>query len=1236
MGLKTTGISETAVQKMNRLQGVDTAIVDQASSGVVQVVDEGDSIGLLQEAKDTVGFVAGSAAEAGGPRLDTRNMDPFSEVDASEQTRESMLQEDTQAGTMPTIKQNALGNNPFEPYAPLLDEPIRRFRDYEDGGIIRRGKDFAEKVSQGIFPINLSNTGSLSKYAGSNLASGIALELEGKKATLVQAMSRADAIVNSNQASPKSSGGQGVVISVPNNMYANVMNAATEHVLMNSFNGANAEVNPYEEMINESKSILGKNKNAEEEKLRRVTNNTNNAQLGQLIHLSYLRSLKAQYEDKLGTDSAARNQTYKRLNLASPQKLELMEAEVLGAAAKDVWAASNPELIKRQTVSSANGTKKTVVYELQPEGEEVLKKGQDARSKLFPNKVVKPSRTPRGLSDTDLGKNAMRRIAGGDPGQQYGSEIDEAIINLENIGNKTDKRRMKILFSTLIPALIAGENEIGGLNADWTADMYNVGNNKMDKFNASAALEVLKVENRSIKRPRKGSEYNPKQEMKDLRFKIAQEMRALAEFREGVFYLSYAIQGFQGRITPQQTHINPTTSKTARFATTAVLPASVKRGSRQDLNLRQIYSMVLLKDDALPNQREVNLQLNERMLYAKGSRLRALLKMSDAQYEAVAQAMVDKIPLDSPEFPKFDGLQLDPNVDADLIKEISDKLDDGPAFIDTLIDFANYRDHFESNPTKPFESYANAYMDGKTNGPASAGMQTGDTKLAYQTGVLRKKDENLLDDGDIRSELINEALGMLEKNPFGAPIKPEGENFATSLNEVAKALFSNRDLAKLVIMTGGYGKELGGESFDSTFEELIELIREQKNREMREMSGNLDRASNVSEFSGHVDVLYKGLGQAKINRDSIREIYETAVESLTTKLGRESKALMRAAAAEFSTMDSAFSLMLPNGMQTFIGKSVSDGFENQSTYSIDRGNGKREYPDVTHYLNRPSASAERTRGSGDNEQTIPGDWAYGGAPVAPIQAIDASVVTRTLSGKSYNSLKKSSYGYPYIHTIYDAFKVDANGYDVVLREVNTNWMNITMDWNYLDEALTSLNKANAEFEKLSKIKDDSDVLTPSERSYMDWMLTMNVPQQNSRMLTEEERKALAEAKAAGVEPEKNLSNLRNRLGRFNPALKYDEKKPNKYPIVDIETTMKLRMREVGYDVDNPPTQPTFKQLKVFRAVLTKHMNTTARLKKAMAEIKINKSKLKSLMRKESGLMYTDAQGYTFPLQYYTH
>ena len=56
-------------------------------------------------------------------------------------------------------------------------------------------------------------------------------------------------------------------------------------------------------------------------------------------------------------------------------------------------------------------------------------------------------------------------------------------------------------------------------------------------------------------------------------------------------------------------------------------------------------------------------------------------------------------------------------------------------------------------------------------------------------------------------------------------------------------------------------------------------------------------------------------------------------------------------------------------------------------------------------------------------------------------------------------LKQASGGKPYIHTIYDAFKVDANGYQTVLTETNKNWYKTIMRWSYLENTKDAYKKA---------------------------------------------------------------------------------------------------------------------------------------------------------------------------------
>ena len=62
--------------------------------------------------------------------------------------------------------------------------------------------------------------------------------------------------------------------------------------------------------------------------------------------------------------------------------------------------------------------------------------------------------------------------------------------------------------------------------------------------------------------------------------------------------------------------------------------------------------------------------------------------MTDQQYDALSQAIADGKPLQDPVFQEIPALALDPQQDAELIQAIESKGEDGPHFIDGLIDYA--------------------------------------------------------------------------------------------------------------------------------------------------------------------------------------------------------------------------------------------------------------------------------------------------------------------------------------------------------------------------------------------------------------------------------------------------------------------------------------------------------------------------------------------------------------------
>ena len=80
----------------------------------------------------------------------------------------------------------------------------------------------------------------------------------------------------------------------------------------------------------------------------------------------------------------------------------------------------------------------------------------------------------------------------------------------------------------------------------------------------------------------------------------------------------------------------------------------------------------------------------------------------------------------------------------------------------------------------------------------------------------------------------------------------------------------------------------------------------------------------------------------------------------------------------------------------------------------------------------------------------------------------------TVAGDSWKRLSTNSKK-PYVHTIYDAFKMDVDSYETVLAESNKNWMKINEDWNYMQQALESLDNAMGKFKKKLNTNPDAPI-----------------------------------------------------------------------------------------------------------------------------------------------------------------
>ena len=1163
-----------------------------------------------------------------------------------------------------------------------------------DGGLRSRAKSMATKVQNfSLTPaVQLSGpayTARAEGKTGPEIAEAVASEKEG---TVVAALHRANAIV-------KDPNGK----DAPAPEYIQVASVVTENALSDIAFGEEVEGDPISEALGED-TVEGPRAEPVP-----VTYAAGNGKLGQSIHQEYQRMQ----------------------GVKVPEKLPGKEAETLGAVFKDMWATNNPELVERLR-DPATGQ---MVYKLTSEGTKSLEAGQTERKRLFPKVKVRPAKTPlpSGQLPGDVGQNVARKVSGSVGKQEFGNVIKNAMTNLAQVPNVVDKQRAKILYSTILPVLQSKDHN------NWMAEINNFGPSKIQKFQAAAKQQDKKMQEAQAKGQDFTDElYDPQANMDALTDKIAQEVQSIAKERNGANYLSYNVQGFQGRITPQQSFFDPTTSKAVRFVTRNAVPAIAKPGSRVERNLRQMYAMMLVKgaDSKLPNAREIALDGATPQLEKWGDRLEQALQMTDAEYEGISAAIEQGLALDDPNFPQIKPLGLDPEADAELISKIESKGEDGPHFIDGLMDFAKYAK--AKRDGRPHNSYFNAYIDGKTNGLASNGIQFGHLGTAERTGVIRNNRKELLDDGDIRDELKKIAINSINEGWDG-----DTNGFESELNDVARNVFGHRDLNKTTTMTFGYGKEI--ESFGKDIEETIALLSEMKAGTVTEKTKPLSKDPNewspeqktdylqwqrgklkeestypgfdaevlfhsspapslgdfnfrpvnvqnkaaygkgpgifthgastdASKYGGNVYAViydkksptfagkedtsdtaideifipekgveelariwppgpevidqYSGETQAdradpsgadsynsslavvdeKMSRAELAETllnkYETSLKEVLSDDALKSRELMRGAAMLHSATNKLFSIKSYVGQDLNFGHDVSTGYEaaGKTKYKLKGSDAKGSERTVAHYETEATSAAARNRGG----VSTPGEYAYGGSVVGPVQSLDAATVALTASGKSWDRLKKSSGNNPYMHTIYDAFKMDAMGYDVVMEEVNKNWLDATMKWSYLEETAKSTEKAMTEFQEEIKKRPASEKLGDNERLYMDWLL------------------ASEESKAGNLFM-KNYARKMNKVKDYHELGNWAFK-------TDYEH-MQKSMKSVGYDVNNPPAEPTVAHLRQFTQTLAKQLDLRSRLNKTIKETNDNKKKLKQEILKKG---YKTPSGERIALQYYAH
>ena len=817
------------------------------------------------------------------------------------------------------------------------------------------------------------------------------------------------------------------------------------------------------------------------------------------------------------------NEWQRMQGIDEPGKFNNEDAEVLGDIAKELYFAANESdanpIIELVHIPNPEGSKRPIRgFRITPYGETMLSAGLWKRALAFPADKIRPSKDPleQGRLVGDAARVA-RNISGAKGAVVGAGQINQAKNNLSSIPNQVLPQRLKILFATVLPVLMNSSNPLAVAQNDplGFALINHVGLDTLDSIRAQ------------VKRKKNLTEFQKNREVQriygELLNKLAQDVFGVSLERHGANFFTYYTQAFSGRISdPQQNTLNPTRSKTARFVTANAVPARVGnkdvRSRRYEKALRQMYAMSLIDkrlldrsygaDTLTPEGRDAALDQHTDTLYKWGNTLRdAMNGISDADVQAVADAIEKGIPLTvngqpNPEFPQLPRWEDKIQGDTELVEAIKRKGEDGQVFIDGLIDFANYQDKKNNpNPDGTYEhsSFFNAMMDGKTNGLASNGMQMGDAEMAFRTGVIRQRGSDTFLDGniDIRDQLAKNLIRNIEKGFNGSDQWSPEE--VTAMYDISKIVFNSRDLNKKTTMTFPYGREL--ESFKRDIGDSFNVLLEESKRGENELVASVD------------SIKAKGWTDEKI----IETLHAKYVDGLIETLSPEviaSRNIMRSVAQLAGISNELFTIVSPTGFELNLGDAATTGIDESRSQQItifspkdksQRPTEKLDYkkgevvktePKVPIFGKEYTAAAEKTYKNWDEElgmeveTVVPGDVAYGGSVPAPIHSIDAATVVRTVTGKSWNKLVVNSGGHPYVHTVYDAFKVDAMSYDTILEEANNNWFEINLGtgkrgrdgeftyngWSYLEAARDALDKLDKDFKDRWKDYDDSYIL----------------------------------------------------------------------------------------------------------------------------------------------------------------
>ena len=173
-------------------------------------------------------------------------------------------------------------------------------------------------------------------------------------------------------------------------------------------------------------------------------------------------------------------------------------------------------------------------------------------------------------------------------------------------------------------------------------------------------------------------------------------------------------------------------------------------------------------------------------------------------------------------------------------------------------------------------------------------------------------------------------------------------------------------------------------------------------------------------------------------------------------------------------------------------------------------------------------------------------------------------------------------------------------YDVIMEEVNKNWMKASMNWSYLENTFNSTKEAMDTYWKEVNKRNPKEKLSAQERQYMDFLLVKK-PDDKGNMTHPNLRKYFAKLTDIG--------------------------KPWEF---EAEFMRGLRKAGLNY---NPQNELTVADQKVFVSYIQDMLKLGPKFKRMVDKTNKNKQNLAKEMKKRG---FHTRSGEAIALQYYAH